>query len=517
MIEKGEKRLKHLFKELRSTLARMELALATVDEAIAWTDRQGIILWCNAVFDQLVMRPHILVVGNIITDIFPLLTEDNQTVCANHPFQRAMESRVKGRQNYYFQQGEQTKSLEVTWAYFQERLEGTEEIGCVLTIRDMTEWQHLSQEHQTSQTLLHKQNLALQQTQTALQHAEQRNQELRLLETLLDVALAGYWDWNVITGEEYISPTLKRMFGYEDYELANVSTTWQKLIFAEDRVKVDQSFAAHVQSRGQIPFYVEVRYHHKNGSTIWIICTGLVIDWDAEGNPLRAIGCHVDITEQKRIEAKLRTSLQEKEILLKEIHHRVKNNLLIVASLLNWQGENIQDPKILHILADSQKRIHTMALVHEKLYHSTDLVHIDFGNYLKTLAEQIMESCGGDHHLIQLHCSSCSLSLNIETATPCSLIINELILNALEHAFHGKKYGNLFLKLEQNAHGQITLIVQDDGNGFPQGFNFREADSLGWQLICLLTEQLEADIQVNSGQGIEVILKFHELHYRDRI
>ncbi|MFM7580267.1 MAG: histidine kinase dimerization/phosphoacceptor domain -containing protein, partial [Microcystaceae cyanobacterium] len=212
--------------------------------------------------------------------------------------------------------------------------------------------------------------------------------------------------------------TFKRMFGYEDQELPNVSTTWQTLIFAEDMPKVDQSLAAHVQSQGQIPLCVEVRYHHKNGSTVWVICTGLVIDWDEEGNPLRAIGCHVDITEQKRTEDKLRTSLQEKEILLKEIHHRVKNNLLIVASLLNWQGESIQDPAILHLLADSQKRINAMALIHEKLYRSTDLTHIDLGDYLKTLTTQIFDSFCSDPYLIHFHYSLCPLSLSVETVTP---------------------------------------------------------------------------------------------------
>lgn len=515
VIEGGQEPLKPLVKELRSTLARMELALATVDEAIAWTDRQGVILWCNAVFDQLVMRPHILVVGNVITEIFPLFTED-ATPCLHHPFQRAMESRVKGRKHYYFQRGEQIKYLEVTWAYFQEHLDGSEEIGCVLTIRDMTEWQRLDLERQTSQTLLQKQNLALQQTQTELRRVERSNQELRLLETLLDVALAGYWDWNLITGEEYLSPTFKRMFGYEDHELPNVSTTWQTLIFAEDMPKVDQTFAAHVQSRGQIPFYTEVRYRHKKGSTVWVICTGLVIDWDTEGNPLRAIGCHVDITEQKRTEDKLRTSLQEKEILLKEIHHRVKNNLLIVASLLNWQGESIQDPAILHLLADSQKRINAMALIHEKLYRSTDLTHINFGDYLQTLAEQIVASCSSDRYLIHFHYYLCSMTLNVETATPCGLIVNELILNALEHAFPAHQPGNLFFTLKQTTTGTIMLQIQDDGQGLPADFNFRKTQSLGWQLICLLTEQLEGDIQVNSQNGTQVTLTFRELNYRER-
>jgi two-component sensor histidine kinase len=210
-------------------------------------------------------------------------------------------------------------------------------------------------------------------------------------------------------------------------------------------------------------------------------------------------------------------SLLEKEILLKEIHHRVKNNLLIVASILNWQGESVQDPKILQILSDSQKRINAMALIHEKLYGSTDLTHIDFSDYLKTLASQVFDSFCHDRTLIHIDYDLTSIPLTVETATPCGLIVNELILNALEHAFPGDRPGNLFLSLHQDTDKRIRLTVRDDGIGFPPGFDYRSTESLGWQLICLLTEQLEADLQVTSANGISVTLTFTELDYKPRL
>jgi PAS domain S-box-containing protein len=135
--------------------------------------------------------------------------------------------------------------------------------------------------------------------------AEQFRQELKLLENILDVILAGYWDWHMSSNYEYLSPGFKRMFGYEDSELPNVPETWMNLIFSEDLPGVLACFDRHVASRGEIPFHNEVRYRHKDGSTVWVICSGKVIEWDAEAKPLRAIGCHIDITERKKAEAEL--------------------------------------------------------------------------------------------------------------------------------------------------------------------------------------------------------------------
>jgi PAS domain S-box-containing protein len=140
------------------------------------------------------------------------------------------------------------------------------------------------------------------------QQAEQTNRELKLLEAIMENILAGYWDWNIPNHQEYLSPSFKQMFGYADHELPNTPDTWQQLILPEDLPTVLDCFDRHIQSRGEVPYYSEVRYRHKNGAIVWVICSGQVIEWDEAGNPLRMIGCHIDITERKRIEQQLQIS-----------------------------------------------------------------------------------------------------------------------------------------------------------------------------------------------------------------
>jgi PAS domain S-box-containing protein len=137
-----------------------------------------------------------------------------------------------------------------------------------------------------------------------------------ILKEILEQTLAGYWDWDIPSGNEYLSPSFKRMFGYEDHEIPNRVDSWQRLIFAEDLPVVFALFDAHVKSRGAVPYYHEVRYRHKNGSTIWVICTGKVIAWDDNGTPLRMVGCHIDITGRKQLEETLEKNRQYYEQLL---------------------------------------------------------------------------------------------------------------------------------------------------------------------------------------------------------
>lgn len=135
---------------------------------------------------------------------------------------------------------------------------------------------------------------------------QKTNEEI--LKEILEQSLAGYWDWDIPSDNEYLSPTFKRMFGYEDHEIENRAESWQKLIFQEDLPKVYEKFNRHVESKGKFPYFNEVRYHHKNGSTVWVICTGKVIEWDENGNAKRMVGCHIDITERKQAEESLRQS-----------------------------------------------------------------------------------------------------------------------------------------------------------------------------------------------------------------
>jgi PAS domain S-box-containing protein len=175
---------------------------------------------------------------------------------------------------------------------------------------DLPVWQVIVAHHHQDGSVSHFSTIArdLRDRKQAEQErllAEQTRRELQLLENILDNILAGYWDSDLVTGQQYISPGFKRMFGYEDHELPNSPDTWKTLVFQDDLPKAIDAFTKHVESRGKIPYYNELRYHHKNGSTVWVICSGRVIEWDAMGNPLRLIGCHIDITRRKLAEEKL--------------------------------------------------------------------------------------------------------------------------------------------------------------------------------------------------------------------
>lgn len=200
-----------------------------------------------------------------------------------------------------------------------------------------------------------------------------------------------------------------------------------------------------------------------------------------------------DITERKKVEDTLVTSLREKEVLLKEIHHRVKNNLLVVSNLLEFQSDMFTEPELIKVLDDSRNRIYSMALIHEKLYRSTNLEKINFGDYLEDLIDNLFESYNIQAGQIEFELDVEPVSLNIETAQPCGLIVNELVSNTLKHAFPNGRSGIVYLGLHQNQEDKIILTVRDNGIGFPAGVDFRNVESLGMELVCTLTEQLEGN------------------------
>lgn len=215
-------------------------------------------------------------------------------------------------------------------------------------------------------------------------------------------------------------------------------------------------------------------------------------------------------------EAKLRTSLWEKEILLKEIHHRVKNNLLVVSSILDLQLDYIEDAKLQKVLQDIQGRIYSMILIHKKLYQSTSLAQINFREYLEELTSILLYSYQADQ-TVDLQLDIENIDLNIETAHPCGLIINELISNSLKHAFPTGKIGKIFLSLHRCPDSKnIVLTVRDNGVGFPANFAWQETESLGLQLVQTLTKQLQGQLEVKQENGTCFQFTFSELNYQQR-
>jgi PAS domain S-box-containing protein len=261
---------------------------------------------------------------------------------------------------------------------------------------------------------------------------------------------------------------------------------------------------------------VIIRNYRKDGSLFWNELSISPI-YDDQGNLTHFIGIQNDITDRKQAEEQIKSSLQEKEILLKEVHHRVKNNLLIVSSLLNWQADYITDPAAIKIFEQSQNRIQSMALIHEKLYQSKNLAEIDLSEYLETLAKQLEFSFNLDHQRVTINFDLQPIFLNIETATPCGLIVSELICNVFEHAFPNHETGQIWLRVKEDAQKQVTITIEDNGVGFPPDLDFQNTDSLGLQLVCLLTKQLEGEITVSCYHGTIFALTFSELIYQKRI
>ena len=223
-----------------------------------------------------------------------------------------------------------------------------------------------------------------------------------------------------------------------------------------------------------------------------------------------------EINVRQQTEEQLKISLREKEVLLKEIHHRVKNNLFVVANLLEFQSDYFDEPKLVQALEDSKNRVFSMALIHEKLYKSVNLDRINFGEYLEQLIEHLLESYCGIYDRVKFVPEIDPIFLNIETAHPCGLIVNELVSNVFKHAFPDGMTGEVELKLSQNSEGLITLTVKDNGIGFPEDIDFQNVESLGMELICTLTTQLEGNLELIRGNGTTFNLTFSELEYRQR-
>ena len=236
---------------------------------------------------------------------------------------------------------------------------------------------------------------------------------------------------------------------------------------------------------------------------------------EIENRKATALMLQAEIAERKQAEKKVKQSLKEKDLLLKEIHHRVKNNLFIVSSLLESQVDYIDDLEVIKMLQNSQSRITSMALIHEQLHSSTSLFQISLQQYLTTLVQHISESYLTKK--INFHLDIAPVDLNIETANPCGLIVNELISNALEHAFGDREEGNITLKFSQDESGYCYLLLKDDGIGFPIHKNFYQSESLGLELVSTLVEQLEGKIEMTSQNGTQIEITFRELDYKNRI
>ncbi len=450
------------------------------------------------------------------------------------------------------------------------------------------------------------------------------------LKYALDAANDGIWDWNLLSNEVYFSPSYMRMLGYKPNELEAKFETWQKLLHPDDRQDAEALLKRYIEGKSK-DFEIEFRLKTKSGLWKWILGRGKIVGLDENGNPVRMVGTHLDLTERKASESKLQESekryrtlfesasdaifihspegnflevnniackrlgyskeellkkrtweidasspeklkkegrkilksgkssffetiqigkrgkriktevnsiiidyqdrkailsiarditqrvkdrenllksLKEKEILLKEVHHRVKNNMQVISSILNLQSKTVKNPVIRGYLEESQERIRSMALVHENLYKTRNLAEVNFADYVKTLTDNLYRSYGVEKSKTQLKIDiSSDLFLSLEVGIPCGLIIHELVSNAFKYAFPKGNKGLIEVIMIKNRGKSLLLTVKDNGIGMEK-IDIYNTETLGLQLVSTLVDQLNGKIKIKIEKGTEFSIIF---------
>jgi PAS domain S-box-containing protein len=339
------------------------------------------------------------------------------------------------------------------------------------------------------------------------------------LDSIIEGTHVGTWEWNVETGETVFNETWAQIIGYTLAELAPISIeTWESFSHPDDLKQCTEMLERHFA--GELPYYdSECRMKHKNGDWVWIHDRGRVITRTSDDKPQMMFGTHTDITERKRAEKalresdkSLRASLEEKDVLLKEVHHRVKNNLAAIMGLIDLQGQS-DDEQTRAAMAELSNRIRSMSLVHEQLYRSENFARIDFQDYLNMLAAHLHSSY---HRSGNIHVSvaASGVKMGLDSAVPCGLLITELVTNAFKYAFpagqtcSGTSGCEIAVSAEWDG-AAYTLTVSDNGVGLPDGLDWTKTKTMGLLLVKMLGQhQLRGKIEVDCTCGTTFRLRF---------
>jgi PAS domain S-box-containing protein len=334
---------------------------------------------------------------------------------------------------------------------------------------------------------------------TAQDITERKRAELEY-KTILSTALDGFYVTDSQGRILDVNDSYCSMTGYSRNELLNMRI---KDIEAAETEEIILQRIAKIIKVGWDRF--ETRHKCKDGRIVDIEAS---VNYMGVGSGKFFVFMR-DVTERKHAEDQIKASLEEKGILLREIHHRVKNNMQIISSLLNLQAGYIEDKKYLEMFKESQNRIYTMSLVHEKLYRSKDFTKINFKDYIHNLANGVFQSYSGMSSNILLNLNIENVELGIDSAIPCGLIINELVTNSLKYAFPDEKKGEIKIVLVNINGNEYELTVSDNGIGIPEDLDFRKTETLGLHLVSSLAEyQLSGKIKLDRSRGTEFSIRF---------
>jgi len=306
-----------------------------------------------------------------------------------------------------------------------------------------------------------------------------------------------------------VNSEAERIIGFSKEEIEG-KKKWTEFVVKEDLKRIKGYYALRNDPVAH-PTEYETKVRDKAGNIKDILVT--IVNIPGTQKQLASI---LDITKRKIADNKIKSSLKEKNNLLQEIHHRVKNNMQIISSLLNLQIKYVDEEEAVNVLKESQNRIKSMAMIHEKLYMSDDLAHINFVDYIQSLVKNLFYSYNVENTNIKPIFEVEDVTLNMETAVPCGLIISELVSNSLKYAFPNEKKGEILVSLK-TVDDKYELIIRENGIGLPEELDFNNLETLGLLLVNNLTEQIDGELTINRSPGTEFKIKFKELEYNERI
>lgn len=378
----------------------------------------------------------------------------------------------------------------------------------VLVVQSYTEGLRYSEEEKAVLTFISEQvalEIIHQQTEEALKENEE------LFRSVVENSHNGIFIVDDQYRFTYINEKFTGTFGYTQKDL--IGNDFRTFLDGESKRLVAKRYLRRQEGK-IIPSIYEFNLVRKDGQKRRVEISSTVIR-DSKKR-MKTVAHLRDITERKIFEDRIKSSLHEKEVLLREIHHRVKNNLQIISSLLNLQSGHIKDKKLLGIFQESRRRVRSMAIVHEKLYQSDNLSRIDFSEYLKSLTRSLFQMFGVNPGMVRLKIDVKDVFFDINTAVPCGLLVSELVSNALKHAFPKGRKGELNIEMSPYEEDRIKLIVKDTGVGLQKDLDFKNIESFGLQLVDMLTQQLQGEMEVKNEGGTSFIMLFKKLRYPNK-
>jgi len=464
-------------KQAESTLREYERIVSSTTDNLSFIDTNYAYRAVNDAYLTAHDKTRDEIIGHSVAEILGAKVFENTV---KPSFDRCLAGKPQNYQEWFDFKGAGRRYMDV--AYYPFRDNDGPISGVVVSSRDITELQ-----------------------QAEIELIDQK----RRLDYILEGTNMGTWEWNVQTGEMRINPRWAEIIGYTLEELSPISIdTWIKNIHPDDLTESNRLLQKCFCGKTEY-YHFEARMRHKNGEFIWVLDQGKIATRTQDGKPEWMYGTYQDITKRKLAEEQVRDSLKEKEVLLREIHHRVKNNLQVIVSLLRMHARRSNNEQVQRVFGDCRNRVNAMSLIHEALYRSEDLARIDTEPYLEKLCRHLRQAHGASDKGIALTVGNNDLPLGMDQGVAVGMIVCELASNIFKHAFPEGEPGSVLVSLSSVGEDDVELIVQDDGVGLPPDVDISNTPSLGLHLVSITaTHELGGTIEVERDGGTRFIIRF---------